>query len=327
MDKAFDAFLKFNKGAIGHDVDYAALDARVLRIFDVNRVPRIAFLLLQTQGDALALAVDVEDHHLNLVTLLHNFAWMRHPAPAHVSDVQQAVHAVQIDESAKISDVLDNAAANLLGLQFLQQLGALLGAFLLQQFAPRQHDVAPLRIDLQNLELLLPANVVIQVADWRKVNLRTRQKRLHADVDNQAAFNPAANDALNQAAFLIFADDPIPRLLQFGLLNADDRGILLVFNLLQKNIHDIADLNRLPILEVLSVDEALGFVADVQQHAFISFGDDLSADDAALGIVAGLLLRVQEFLHGRHVVQIDLGVVFAHNVLVMVCCLVAVDFS
>jgi len=45
--------------------------------------------------------------------------------------VEQAVHAVQVDERAKIGDVLDDALAELAGLDGVEEGAALVGALLL----------------------------------------------------------------------------------------------------------------------------------------------------------------------------------------------------
>jgi hypothetical protein len=65
---------------------------------------------------------------------LEHFGRMPDAAPAHVGDVQQAVHAVEVDERAEIGDVLDRALADVARGHLGEQLrGA--RAFLLDEFA------------------------------------------------------------------------------------------------------------------------------------------------------------------------------------------------
>ena len=68
-------------------------------------------------------------------------------------------------------------------------LRALLVAFLLDQFAARQHDVLPLLVDFDDLEFVAVADELREVLRRDDVNLRRRQKRLDADVDDQAALD------------------------------------------------------------------------------------------------------------------------------------------
>ena len=164
VDQALDAVFKLNKRAVWHDVDNLALHAAAFRIFDVNGIPRVPVLLLQAEGDALARGVDVQDHDVDFVADLHDFARMLDARPAHVRDVQQSVHAIEVDERAEIGDVLDDAVADGHRLEFGQQLRTLLGAVRLEQVAAAEHDIAAVGHDLHDLEFLLTPQIVIQVA-------------------------------------------------------------------------------------------------------------------------------------------------------------------
>ena len=107
VDEAFDAFLDFDERAVRHEVDDLAFDFLTDReaLFDV--VPRIGLHLLEAEGDALLLLVDVEDLDVDVLADLEHFARMGEPRPGHVGDMEQAVDAVQIDERTEIGDVLD----------------------------------------------------------------------------------------------------------------------------------------------------------------------------------------------------------------------------
>jgi hypothetical protein len=95
--------------------------------------------LLQAEGNSFLLEVDVQHEHLELLADLHHFARVVDAAPAHVRDVQQAVHAVEVHERAEIGDVLHHALAGLAGLDLQQQLLLLLAAGFFDQVAARQH--------------------------------------------------------------------------------------------------------------------------------------------------------------------------------------------
>jgi len=77
---------------------------------------------------------------------------VRDPAPAHVGDVKEAVHAVEIDERAEIGDILDDALADLPRLDALEQIAPLLVALFLYQLAPGKNDVLPVEVDLETLK-------------------------------------------------------------------------------------------------------------------------------------------------------------------------------
>src|SRR5690606_1939342 len=132
--------------------------------------PRSALLPYTTlfrsaEGDALLLLVEVEHDDLDAVAQLDDLAGVAHAAPRHVGDVQQAVHAAEVDERTEVGDVLDHAFANLCLLQRIDDLLAHLGAFLLQHDAARDHDVATQLVDLDDLEVHLLADERVEVGN------------------------------------------------------------------------------------------------------------------------------------------------------------------
>src|SRR2546425_11161701 len=80
-------------------------------------LPGVRLELLQTEADALALPIDVEHLHLDLLADVHGLGGMRDTAIAHVGDVQQAVHAAQVDEGPEVGDVLHDPGAHLADLE------------------------------------------------------------------------------------------------------------------------------------------------------------------------------------------------------------------
>ena len=130
--------------------------------FDV--VPRIGHLLLETEADALFLAVDVQHDHVDVLADLEHFGRVADAAPAHIGDMEQTVDAVEVDERAEIGDVLDRALADVARGHFREQLLAALRAFLLDQFAARQHDVLALLVDLHDLEIVIVPHVLLEIS-------------------------------------------------------------------------------------------------------------------------------------------------------------------
>src|ERR671936_1883163 len=121
---------------------------------------------------------------------------MSDAAPRHVRDVEQAVDAAQIDERAVVGEVLHDPGEDRAFLQLLQRVLLQLLALLLEEDAAREHDVAALLVELDDLELVLLADQLIEIADRPEIDLRARQERLHTDVDGEAALHPADDGAL-----------------------------------------------------------------------------------------------------------------------------------
>src|SRR6185312_3661140 len=113
--------------------------------------------LLQAQRDAVALAIELQHAHVELVADVDDFGRVTHALPRHVGDVQQAVDAAEVDERTVIGEVLDDALDDRAFLQALEQLFALLGELALDDRATRDDDVVALAIELDDLELKLLA--------------------------------------------------------------------------------------------------------------------------------------------------------------------------
>jgi len=124
------------------------------RELPVDLVPRVLGGLFEAEGDAFLVAVHLDDHDLHFFTLLEHFGGVRDATPAHVGDVEEAVHAVEVDERAEIGDVLDHALADLAGLDGVEQVAALGRALFLDELAAGEHDVLPEEVDLEDLEVV-----------------------------------------------------------------------------------------------------------------------------------------------------------------------------
>src|SRR5207253_296759 len=107
----------------------------------------------------------------------------------HVGDVEQAVDAAQIDERAVVGEVLDDAGEDGALLELLEGVLLQLLALLLEEDAAAEHDVAALLVELDDLELEFFADQLVEIADRPQIDLRTRQERLHPDVDGEAALD------------------------------------------------------------------------------------------------------------------------------------------
>ena len=171
VDQALDAGFDLDERAVRHDVDDLAVDLAALRILRDHVIPRIAGLLLEAEGDALLLLVDADDDDFEFLTDRKHLGRMRDPAPGDIGDVQQAVHAAEVDERAEVGDVLDHALAQVVDLHFAQQLAARLAEGLLEEFTARNDDVAAVLIDLDDLDVELFADVIVHIVHRAHVEL------------------------------------------------------------------------------------------------------------------------------------------------------------
>jgi hypothetical protein len=170
--------------------------------------------------------------------------------------VEQAVHAVEVDERTEVGDVLDHALADLAGLDRLEEVAALLGALLLDELAAGEHDVLALDVDLEDLEIVGLADVLVEILGGLDVDVRRRHEGIDADRDNETALDLGLHAAGGHGAFRELCQDVIPVLLLLGLVEGDDRVAVLVLELLDEHLDGGADLQLADVDELGSRDDA-----------------------------------------------------------------------
>ena len=79
---------------------------------------------------------------------------MGHAPIAHVCNVEQAVHSAEVDEGTEIGNILDDAGPNLTYFQLFHQGIALGGAFRLENYPARHHDIPAALIELDDFEIV-----------------------------------------------------------------------------------------------------------------------------------------------------------------------------
>ena len=135
-------------------------------------------------------------------------------------------------------------------LHAVEELLALFGALLLDQFAAGEDDVLALVVDFDDLEIVGVADELLEVLRRDDVDLRAGQERLDADVDHEAAFDHGLDLAFDEAAALENLDDLFPVLLVGGLFLGEDDHALVVFEALEQDFDFVADLRGLRRLQI-----------------------------------------------------------------------------
>ena len=174
--------------------------------------------------DAVGLVVDADDLHLHRLADRQHLGRVVDAPPGDVGDVQQAVDAAEVDEGAVVGDVLDHAVDDLAFLEALDELGALLGARLLEDGAARDDDVAAALVHLEDLERLRRVHQRADVAHRADVDLAARQEGHGAvEVDGEAALDLVEDDARDLLVLLEDLLEPGPALLAARLVARQHR--------------------------------------------------------------------------------------------------------
>ncbi len=229
--------------------------------------PWIFAQLLQTQGDAVALAVVLQNLDVDLVANVDDLGRVLDALPGHVGDVQQTIYAAQVNERTVVGEVLDDTFDLLAFLQGFQQsfaLGAVLG---FQHAATGNDNVVALLVELDDLELQLFAFQVSGITHRTDVDQGARQERTDtADVDGEAALDLTVDNALDHffSGESCFQNDPALSTLGFF---AGQLGFTkAIFNRVQRHVHFITDVDgqfASIVVELLKRDQAFGLQTSV----------------------------------------------------------------
>src|SRR5207249_2573264 len=123
-------------------------------------------------------------------------------APRELGDVDQAVHAVEVDESAEVDDVRDRALDDVARVELVENPLTELLALVLEDGAAREDDVVARAVELDHLAAELLAEELVQVLDAPDVDERRRQEAAHAEVEDQAALDDLDHPAVDGLAGL-----------------------------------------------------------------------------------------------------------------------------
>src|SRR2546429_1681569 len=290
--QALDAVLDLHERAVVGDVGDLAEHAGTRRVAARDVLPRIRAQLLEPQAHARALAVELQNAHLDLVAHLDDLGRMLDALPRHVGDVQQAVDPAQIDERAVVGEVLDRAAHHRAFLQVLHERAALGGKLLLDHGAARHHDVVAFLIELDDLELERLAFQIGGVAHRTHVHQRPRQERPHVlDLHREAALDAPGDDAGHDLGLVECLLESRPGACALGLLARQARLAGTVLDRIERDFHLVAGLDlhlAAFVLELLEGNHGLGLEAyvdddDVRGDVDDEPGKDHPRADALIG--------------------------------------------
>ena len=197
---------------------------------------------------------------------------------------KQAVDTAEVDERAVLGEVLDRARDRHALFQGLQGLLLHLVALALQEHAPREHDVAALLVELDDLEFVSLADQLLEIADRAQIDLRAREECFDAaaDGDRQAALHALADGAFDDLVTLTSSGDLVPHLHLVGLLLGQGDQTVVALATLDEHVDSVADLDAERSVgtdELALADDAFALPADVYDHGVVMHLHDRAADD------------------------------------------------
>src|SRR4029453_8890603 len=150
--------------------------------------------------------------------------------PAELGDVDQPVHAVEVDERAEVDDVRDLPLDDVARAQAVEDRLPHLLALVLEDGAAREDDVVARAVELDDLAAELLAEELVEVLDAPDVDERGRKEPAYAEVEDETALDDFDDLARDRLAGLCSSLDALPRELEARTLLGEDEapfGVLL----------------------------------------------------------------------------------------------------
>src|SRR6185312_2218882 len=261
--EAFDVVAEIDDHALVHQPHHAAaqLGADGIRLTDAE--PRIFLCLLQTERDPLVLGVDVQNQHVDLVALLHDFRRVLDAlGPRHVRDVNQPVDArLDFGERAERRQVAHLAAQPRADRILLRQRHPRILLRLLH--AERDFLFGLVDLEHDRFDRLADRHELRRMADVaRPAHLGDGHEAFDArlELDEGTVVRDRHDLALHARANGILGGHVLPRI-RLELLQAERNALALPVDVEDFDLELLADLHHLARVR----HAAVAHVGDVQQ--------------------------------------------------------------
>src|SRR5688500_15718273 len=218
VDQTLNPVCDLNEGPEGDELGNPTVD--LLSDLDPldDLLPGVLPVLLEAERDALAVAVDLEDLDLDLLTHLDNLARVLDMLPTEFGDVDKAVDAFEVDEGPEIDEVGDGAPDDHALFEGGQDTLALLLALLLEHGAPGKNHVVAAPVQLDDLALEPLAQERVEVPYAPSIYQARRQEAPQPDVQDQAPLYYLDDGAFDGALVVVGILDAVPGPLEGGPL-------------------------------------------------------------------------------------------------------------
>ena len=241
VNETLDTGFELNEGAVGNEASNFATDLEIHRIFLGDFVPWVFRHLFEAEGDAEALFIDLENENFDLLTGLEHFGRVTEATPSHIGDVEETVESVEVDEGTEFGEIFDTAFDLGALVEVRQELGAFFITLFFDQFAAGENNVFAIFIQLHDAALESLAEEFPKVFRGVDIDLGGGKKGFDSDVEHEAAFDDASDDALDGFAPLAEFENLVPILFVGGFLAGEDDLAVFVLKPFEKNLDLLAD--------------------------------------------------------------------------------------
>ena len=284
-------------------------------------LPRIFLGSLQGQRDTLTIQINLKNFNGYRLTNFDNFGGVVDVFPGEFRNVNQTVHAAQIDEGTEVDDRRYNTFAYLALFELVEESGANLGLSLLKPCTARENNVVAVLVELDDLSFELLTNVRCKIANTTHLNEGCGQEASQTNVKDKTALDNLNNGTGDDAVVFLDLFDVAPCTLVLCALLGEDQATFLVFLSQDESLDFIANCDYFTGIYIVldrklaRGNDAFGLVTDVEQNLVVINLNNLTGDEIAIvEVLDGLVNCLEEFFLVADVVDCDLRDVGAHVV-------------
>jgi len=241
VNETLDSGFELHEGAVGNEASNFATHLEIDWIFLGDFVPWVFRHLFEAEGDAEALFIDLENENFDLLTGLEHFGRVTEATPSHIGDVEETVETVEVDEGTELGEIFDTAFDFGSFVEMREEFGAFFVALFFDKFATGENDVLAIFIQLHDAALESLAEEFPKVFRGVDIDLGGGKKGFDSDVEHEAAFDDASDDALDGFASLAEFENLVPILFVGGFLAGEDDLAVFVLKPFEKDLDLLAD--------------------------------------------------------------------------------------
>ena len=241
--------------------------------------------------------------------------------PGEFGNVNQTVHATQIDEGTEVDDRRYNTFAYLALFELVEESGANLGLSLLKPCTARENNIVAVLVKLDDLSFELLTDVGCKIANTTHLNEGCGQEASQTNVKDKTALDNLNNGTGDDAVVFLDLFDVAPCTLVLCALLGEDQATFLVFLSQDESLDFIANCDYFTGIYIVldrklaRGNDAFGLVTDVEQNLVVINLNNLTGDEIAIvEVLDGLVNCLEEFFLVADVVDCDLRDVGAHVV-------------
>ncbi len=127
--------------------------------------------LFQAECNAFLVLVKVENNHIDLLIQFNDLFRMINTAPGEVCNMNQSIHASEVDKHAIRGNVFHAAFENLSFFEFGNDFGFLDFKFCFDEGFVRNHHVFVFMIDFNHFKIHGFAHIDVIITNWFDINL------------------------------------------------------------------------------------------------------------------------------------------------------------